>query len=145
MKTQLGFGHFPRQGLGHHSVPLLSPLSPVNVCPTAPGFHVSALHLLLPCISEDLGLVSGSSAKNPRDKISDWLDLDWMSLSWPIRLIGLWTNQISPASVECETQDQSTVFSEEVEEARPRKNGPFSQAAGCCFINRWWWKSGGLT
>ena len=92
MKTQLGFGHFPRQGLGHHSVPLLSPLSPVNVCLLLLAFmaqpcicccHVSVriwVWFLVPVrrIPETKSLIG-------------WI-WHWMSISWPIRLVQLQLN-----------------------------------------------------
>lgn len=74
----------------------------------------------VPRIPETKSLIGWIWTECPYLDQSDWLD------SGPIRLVQLQLNVKPRTNQLCS--------GEEVEEARPRKNGPFSQAAGCCFV-----------
>lgn len=62
---------------------LLSSLLSYEWQPTAPGLRVSVL-VLLPDIREGLASISSFSVKNPRELITNWSGLGWMSNPGPV-------------------------------------------------------------
>lgn len=144
MKTQLGFGHFPHQGLGHHSVPLLSPLSQwmsaycswpscLSLASAAAMYQWgSGFDCWCQCEESqrrNLWLAGFGLNVHPLTNQIDWtLDQsDSSSFSW----------LSNPGPISC-VQWRSG-------EGKAKEHNCFSQAAGCCFVNSWWWNSGGLT
>lgn len=80
-KMQMGFMYYSCHGLCRLSL-LFCHLS-YEWQPTAPGLRVSVL-VLLPDIREGLASISSFSVKNPRELITDWSGLGWMSNPGPV-------------------------------------------------------------